>query len=152
VCVSDTVVSGGTPGYWDGVSPTTGFVLALGGNDSTTGPRLINYPADCSGAGLKLNMTRGVIWIYDAPGHSMYNHARTPNDPGVDCRGGLPHSSDTNFFWDRLSHDVTSHSRHPGGVHALLCDGKAVFIKNSISLNVWSALGSRAGGEIVGDF
>ena len=80
VCVSESVISDGTPGSWDGVSPTTGFVLALGGNDSTTGPELINYPADCSGPGLKLNMTRGVIWIYGAPGHSMYNHARPPND------------------------------------------------------------------------
>ena len=94
---------------------------------------MINYPADCSGPGLKLNMTRGVIWIYGAPGHSMYNHARPPNDPGVDCRGGLPHSSDTNFFWDRLSHNVTAHSRHPGGVQALRCDGRCIFVKNSIN-------------------
>jgi prepilin-type N-terminal cleavage/methylation domain-containing protein len=116
VCVSETVITDGSPGYWDGVSPTNGFVLALGGNNSTSGPQLINYLADCSGPGLKLNMTRGVIWIYGAPGHSMYNHARPPNDPGVDCRGGLPHSSDTNYWWDRLSHNVAAHSRHPGGV------------------------------------
>jgi prepilin-type N-terminal cleavage/methylation domain-containing protein len=149
ICVSETVISDGTPGFWDGVSLTNGFVLALGGNDSTAGPQLINYPADCSGAGLKLNMTRGVIWIYGAPGHSMYNHARPPNDPGVDCRGGLPHSSDTNYFWDRLSHNVTAHSRHPGGVQALRCDGSALFVKNSINPVVWSALGSRNGEEIV---
>jgi prepilin-type N-terminal cleavage/methylation domain-containing protein len=152
VGISETVISDGIPGYWDGFSPTTGFVLALGGNDQSTGPQLMNYPADCSGPGLKLNMTRGVIWIYGAPGHSMYNHARTPNDPGVDCRGGLPHSSDTNYFWDRLSHNVTSHSRHPGGVQSLLCDGRVAFIKNTIAVSVWSALGSRAGGEIVGDY
>lgn len=149
VCVSETIISDGVPGFWDGVSPTNGFVLALGGNDSTTGPQLVNYPADCSGPGLKLNMTRGVIWIYGAPGHSMYNHARTPNDPGVDCRGGLPHSSDTNYWWDRLSHNVTSHSRHPGGVQALRCDGGALFIKNSINTAVWTALGSRNGQEIL---
>ena len=66
VCVSETIVSDGTPGVWDGVSPTNGFVLALGGDDKTNGPQLVNYPADCSGPGLKLNMTRGVIWIYGA--------------------------------------------------------------------------------------
>jgi prepilin-type N-terminal cleavage/methylation domain-containing protein/prepilin-type processing-associated H-X9-DG protein len=152
VCISETIISNGIAGYWDGVSQTTGFVLALGGDDQTNGPELVKYPSDCSGAGLKLNMTRGVIWIYGAPGHSMYNHARVPNDPGVDCRGGLPHSSDTNFWWDRLSHNVTAHSRHPGGVQALLCDGRVMFAKNSISLTVWSALGSRSGGEIVGDY
>jgi prepilin-type processing-associated H-X9-DG protein len=147
--VSETVISDGTAAVWDGVSPTNGFVLALGGNDATTGPQLINYPADCSGAGLKLNQTRGAIWIYGAPGHSMYNHARPPNDRGVDCRGGLPHSSDTNFFWDRLSHNVAAHSRHPGGVQALRCDGSVLFVKNSINPAIWSALGIRNGQEIV---
>jgi prepilin-type N-terminal cleavage/methylation domain-containing protein len=148
VCVSETVISDGTARVWDGVSPTNGFVLALGGNDKDTGPQLINYPADCSGPGLKLNQTRGVIWIYGAPGHSMYNHVRPPNDSGVDCRGGLPHSSDTNFFWDRVSHNVTAHSRHPGGVQALRCDGTVFFVKNSINPSVWRALGSRSCQEI----
>jgi prepilin-type processing-associated H-X9-DG protein len=94
-------------------------------------------------------MTRGVIWMYGAPGHSMYNHARPPNDRGVDCRGGLPHSSDTNFWWDRLSLNVTAHSRHPGGVQTLRCDGSAAFAKDSINPAVWRALGSRNGQEII---
>jgi type II secretory pathway pseudopilin PulG len=76
VCVSETIISDGVPGFWDGVSPTNGFVLTLGGDDSSTGPQLVNYPADCSGPGLKLNMTRGVIRIYGASGRSMYNHTR----------------------------------------------------------------------------
>jgi prepilin-type N-terminal cleavage/methylation domain-containing protein len=152
VCVSETIISDGSPGTWDGVSPTTGFVLARGGDDLSNGPPLVNYPADCSGPGLKLNMTRGVIWIYGAPGHSMYNHARTPNDRGVDCRGGLPHSSDTNYMWDRLTHNVAARSRHPGGVYALMCDGKVTFVKDTISAGVWLALGSRSGGEIVGEY
>jgi prepilin-type N-terminal cleavage/methylation domain-containing protein/prepilin-type processing-associated H-X9-DG protein len=151
-CVSETIISDGVPGFWDGISPTNGFVLALGGNDLSFGPQLINYPADCSSRGLKLNMTRGVIWIYAAPGHSLYNHARPPNDRGVDCRGGLPHSSDTNAAWDRLSHNVAARSRHPGGVHVLMCDGKVALIKDTIAAAVWSALGSRAGGEIVADY
>jgi hypothetical protein len=149
VCVSETIVSDGVPGVWDGVSQTNGFVQALGGDDKSSGPQLINYPVDCSGSGLKLNMTRGVIWIYGAPGHSMYNHVRSPNDRGVDCRGGLPHSSDTNFWWDRLSHNVTAHSRHPGGVQTLRCDGSVLFVKNSVSVMVWSSLGSRNGQEIL---
>jgi hypothetical protein len=35
VCVSETVISDGIPGIWDGKSPTNGFVLALGGGDAT---------------------------------------------------------------------------------------------------------------------
>jgi prepilin-type N-terminal cleavage/methylation domain-containing protein/prepilin-type processing-associated H-X9-DG protein len=149
VCVSETIVSDGTATVWDGVSPTNGFVLALGGNDSTIGPQLVNYPADCSGPGLKLNQTRGVIWVYGAPGHSMYNHARPPNDSGIDCRGGLPHSSDTNPFWDILSHNVAAHSRHPGGVEALFCDGSVRFEKSTINSSVWLVLGTRNGQETV---
>jgi prepilin-type N-terminal cleavage/methylation domain-containing protein/prepilin-type processing-associated H-X9-DG protein len=149
VCVGETVISDGTPGVWDGVSLTSGFVLALGGDDKANGPELVNYPADCSGPGLKLNMTRGVIWMYGAPGHSMYNHARLPNDRGVDCRGGLPHSSDTNFWWDRLSLNVTAHSRHPGGVQTLRCDGSVAFAKDSINAAIWRGLGSRNGQEII---
>jgi prepilin-type processing-associated H-X9-DG protein len=149
VCVSETIISDGTATTWDGVSPTNGFVLALGGDDISYGPQLLNYPSDCSGPGLKLNQTRGVIWDYGAPGHSLYNHPRPPNDAGVDCRGGLPHSSDTNYDWDRLSHNVAAHSRHPGGVQALKCDGSVQFFKNAINPVVWQALGSRNGQEVI---
>ena len=38
VCVSETVISDGTAGIWDGVSPTNGFVLALGGTTRPPGP------------------------------------------------------------------------------------------------------------------
>ena len=55
------------------------------------GPELTNYVSQCHGAGLKLQQTRGSRWLYGAPGHSMYNHMRAPNDRDVDCRGGIPH-------------------------------------------------------------
>jgi prepilin-type N-terminal cleavage/methylation domain-containing protein/prepilin-type processing-associated H-X9-DG protein len=44
---------------------------------------------------------------------------------------------------------LSSRSRHPGGVNVLFCDGSVKFIKNSIGLTVWWALGSRAMGDIV---
>jgi prepilin-type N-terminal cleavage/methylation domain-containing protein len=50
---------------------------------------------------------------------------------------------------DRLSHNVAAHSWHPGGVQALRCDGSVLFVKNSINLAIWSAVGSRNGQEIV---
>ncbi len=43
-------------------------------------------------------------------------------------------------------------SVHPGGVHFVLCDGSVRFIQESISMTTYQALGSRAGGEVVGDF
>jgi prepilin-type processing-associated H-X9-DG protein len=43
----------------------------------------------------------------------------------------------------------TANSYHPGGVNVGLCDGSVRFVKNSISLVTWNALGSRNGGEVI---
>jgi len=40
-------------------------------------------------------------------------------------------------------------SRHPGGVNLLFCDGSVHFIKNSIAMPTYCALGSRNGGEVL---
>ncbi len=46
---------------------------------------------------------------------------------------------------------VTSRSYHPGGVNALFMDGSGHFMSNSVRQEIWRALGTRAGGEVVGD-
>jgi prepilin-type N-terminal cleavage/methylation domain-containing protein/prepilin-type processing-associated H-X9-DG protein len=40
-------------------------------------------------------------------------------------------------------------SKHPGGANVLLCDGSVKFLKNSINLVTYCAIGSRAGSEVV---
>jgi prepilin-type processing-associated H-X9-DG protein len=40
-------------------------------------------------------------------------------------------------------------SKHPGGVNLLLGDGSVKFIKDSINLQVWRALGTRNVGEVI---
>jgi prepilin-type N-terminal cleavage/methylation domain-containing protein/prepilin-type processing-associated H-X9-DG protein len=153
VCISETVHSQlGGPTTWDGVSPTKGFVLTQGNDNGLNGPELTSYPSQCSGAGLALQQTRGSKWLYGAPGHSMYNHIRGPNDAAVDCRGGIPHSNKTDALWKALSHNVAAHSQHTGGVHALFCDGHVQFVSTNINLPTWQALGSRSRGEVVSDF
>ena len=152
VCISETIKSEGGPTTWDGVSHTDGFVLTAGNDNATNGPELTDYAGQCHQAGLRLQQTRGSRWMYGAPGHSMYNHMRRPNDPDVDCRGGLPHSTRTNYWWDRLSLNIAARSRHTGGVHALFCDGHVQFVGDSIDVKVWQALGSRNLGEVVGAF
>ena len=44
---------------------------------------------------------------------------------------------------------IGASSFHPGGINVLLMDGTVRFIKSGISLTVWQALGTRAGGEII---
>jgi prepilin-type N-terminal cleavage/methylation domain-containing protein/prepilin-type processing-associated H-X9-DG protein len=156
VCVSENTLSilgmgEGPTGHWNG-QPTQGFVLTTGNDNATTGPALLNYPGDCQPGNL-IQQTRGSKWLYGAPGHSMYNHIRGPNDLGVDCRGGLPHSNRTPATWSLLSHNIAAHSFHPGGVNALFCDGHNQFISSDVNLLTWQRLGSRALNDVVsGDY
>lgn len=151
--VSETVHSQlGGPAVWDGVSATNGFVLTRGNDNLYNGPELTDYATQCSGAGLVLQQTRGSKWLYGAPGHSMYNHIRQPNDRQVDCRGGIPHSAKTDAQWVPLSHNVAPHSRHPGGVQVLFCDGHVQLVANEINLTTWQALGSRNTGDKPGEY
>ncbi len=43
---------------------------------------------------------------------------------------------------------ATPSSRHTGGVHSLMGDGRVIFVNESIDLRLWWALGSRNGGEV----
>ena len=153
VCISEQILSdpndaANTAGNWNGKLPTTGFALTTGNNNTNAGPELINYPVDCV-SGNKLQLTRGNRIIYGAPGHTMYNHLRRPNDSGIDCRGGLPHSQRNYYWWSRLSHNVAAHSRHAGGVHSLFCDGHVQFVAQTIDQATWTNLGSRNDGQVV---
>ena len=151
ICISEQVLSdpsdaANKSGKWTGNTPTTGFVLTTGNNNSSVGPELTNYPQDCV-AGNQLQLTRGNRLLYGAPGHTMYNHLRPPNDRGIDCRGGLPHSNRNFFWWSRLTHNTAAHSKHSGGVHSLFCDGHVQFVSSSVDLTTWRAPGTRNNGD-----
>lgn len=47
---------------------------------------------------------------------------------------------------------ILARSNHTGGVHCLMADGGIRFASNNIDQTVFQNLGSRNGGEIVGDF
>lgn len=156
VCLSEQILSDAedptsTSGNWNGDLSTTGFVLTTGNNNTNNGPELTSYPAQCV-ANNKLQLTRGNRILYGAPGHTMYNHMRGPNDPQCDCRGGLPHSPRNFYWWSRLTHNVASRSRHVGGVQSLFADGHVQFLNNSIDLAIWQGLGSRNQAEVLSEF
>jgi prepilin-type N-terminal cleavage/methylation domain-containing protein/prepilin-type processing-associated H-X9-DG protein len=45
---------------------------------------------------------------------------------------------------------ITARSYHPGGVNTLMGDGSVRFVKSSVNGETWRALGSIAGGEVIG--
>jgi hypothetical protein len=47
---------------------------------------------------------------------------------------------------------VTARSYHPSIVNVLLMDGSCRSIASSVDLATWRGLGTRAGGEVLGDF
>lgn len=129
-----------------------------------------NVPATC------LTMTLGNRW---AQGTEVKARAGTSLWDGQSERCGLttilpPNgpscADDANVNADSVNPMVTASSFHTGGVQVLLADGAVRFISDNIDtgdltvatpLNnaghpspygVWGALGTRAAGEVIGDF
>ena len=56
-------------------------------------------------------------------------------------------------FGNSLNHQAGADgfgSLHPGGCQFLLCDGSVRFMKETLAPQVFRALATRAGGEVVG--
>jgi prepilin-type N-terminal cleavage/methylation domain-containing protein/prepilin-type processing-associated H-X9-DG protein len=151
VAVSETIRSTASSTY--ATDPKRVFLVT--GDNKTSGPALTSdadYASIClslPSSTTQFQATKGVRWHYGAPGHTMYNHRRPPNDAQPDCRGGLPHSDKSDPIWSFLSLNVTARSFHSGGVNSLLADGHVQFIKNTINVATWQALGTRNGGEVI---
>ncbi len=100
---------------------------------------------DCV-AGAKANPTGtwdwgGFYWAAgDYPGAKM-NFVLGPNSKIPDCSpwGGV--GAGIGFYSPR--------SRHPGGVNVAMTDGSVRFIKDSIAIQVWYALATRSGNEVL---
>jgi prepilin-type processing-associated H-X9-DG protein len=85
-----------------------------------------------------------------------------PNKPSCD--------SDANGNADSLQAMITPSSFHTGGVQVLLCDGAVKFVSDNIDTGnlaaapyfangsglspygIWGGLGTKAGGEVLGEF
>jgi prepilin-type N-terminal cleavage/methylation domain-containing protein/prepilin-type processing-associated H-X9-DG protein len=81
------------------------------------------------------NSSAGAPWMTDSHTATRYYHGSGPNTRG--CM----------FPPQRIS--TTANSRHPGGVNVTMTDGSVKFIKSTINLAAWRAIGTRNGGEVV---
>ena len=140
----------------DGASQTAAFAEMVRGVRDSRDPRRVVYSTspklyrdedfdrfteECRG----LNPATAPI-VFDSRGNewlgcdltlTLYNHANPINSNSCAINGALSHGA-----W-------LAGSLHPGGGDIVFADGHIKFIKNSVDLQVWRALGSRAGGEIV---
>jgi len=80
---------------------------------------------------------KGYPWVEASMWRSWFNSIRTPNQTCV-----VP----TDIWWHIMK---PASSYHPGVVNAALCDGSVKAFKNSVNQQVWMALSTRAGGEVL---
>jgi prepilin-type N-terminal cleavage/methylation domain-containing protein/prepilin-type processing-associated H-X9-DG protein len=86
----------------------------------------------------------GITWATGAMGYTLFNTVVPPNGGGQlqwqACRNGCCSQS------QHADYNLAT-SYHSGGVNVLMADGSSKFIKNSISMPTWWALGTRSDGE-----
>lgn len=80
----------------------------------------------------------GAPWLQGYHSTTQYFHVAPPNDRSCMYPPG------------RIQ--TTAASYHTGGVIVCMADGAVRFVSENISLVTWRAIGSRNGGEVVGDF
>lgn len=88
---------------------------------------------------------KGSAWAWSFVGTgNAYSHNMLPNEPSC-------HHFDGGHDWggDTL---MSASSAHSGGVQVLMGDGRVEFVSENIDKNVWWGLGTRNGGETIGDF
>jgi prepilin-type N-terminal cleavage/methylation domain-containing protein/prepilin-type processing-associated H-X9-DG protein len=118
------------PAYYENLCMTTGNPKTVLAGQAAGGPSPPWGPSGPVG---------GYWWIAIMPYGTMYNHTMPPNTWScIDGTGG-----------HLLSGAWTAGSRHPGGINVCFGDGHVAFIKQTINLNVWWALGTKAGGEVI---
>jgi prepilin-type N-terminal cleavage/methylation domain-containing protein/prepilin-type processing-associated H-X9-DG protein len=102
---------------------------------------------------------RGFTWWGGGAGFVTYQTPNNPTATDVMTGGGCgPDTFQPAIFpcttgsTSTLPRMQLARSRHTQGVNAALCDGSVRFIRNSISVATWRALGSASGGEVLADY
>ena len=122
---------------------------------TATDPRRINFvasaidnlvpPNPCTSSVNSINYI-GQEYYRNFPATGYYNHTMAPNTTQVNCGTYVDAPPAKNNF-SRIH--IAARSYHPGGVNVGFADGSIKFIKNSVSLPTWYALGTKGGGEVI---
>lgn len=99
------------------------------------------------------------LWAHLWMGMSVYSHRLTPNSSAGDylwstwCQiGNMPEVGlPCDPAADRIHNYVAARSHHPGGVNVVFVDGHVNFYSDLVDLDLWQALSTIDGGEVVGE-
>ncbi len=95
-----------------------------------------------------LSPPNGNIWLAGNPGSCLmwdsYNHFMPPN--GTNC---VPTNDLNTGGYGSFMNALPPSSNHPGGVNVAFADGSVRFVKDSVNVQSWWAIGSRNGGEVL---
>jgi len=154
-------------GFVDGTSNTLAFAevkawnpyLRDGGSPNGLGVAPPASPADVVAYGGSFKNNSGHTEWTDARVHQTgFTTVFTPNTNVPYTNGGVTYDIDFNSSREGKTTTnttyaaVTARGYHSGIVNVLLVDGSCRSISNSISLATWRGLGTRAGGEVPGEF
>jgi prepilin-type N-terminal cleavage/methylation domain-containing protein/prepilin-type processing-associated H-X9-DG protein len=134
-----------TAGYVAGrPSPSYLDIPQVANDGKTDGSPMAFYNAckaisNPAGKQLDNQDSAGARWDVGYAADTRYVHVVPPNF--TQCTG------DDDDAGRQAGYGATS--RHPGGVNTLFCDGSVKFIKDSVNVNTWWGLGSRANGEVI---
>jgi hypothetical protein len=104
-------------------------------------PDYLVPPAACENRGSSAWQYRGLQYYRGIVVSTFYTHTLTPNARLRDC-----------ILSSLNAAHLAPRSFHPGGVNELACDGSVRFVSDTVDLNTWRAVGTRAMGDIVGDY
>ncbi|WP_339728501.1 DUF1559 domain-containing protein [uncultured Gimesia sp.] len=133
------------------------------GPPSTTIPNTASEAATmaASGSSLKVNPATGhTEWPDGRVHHTGFTVTMNPNTYVPFTDSGTEYDVDYNSWQEGRDGNagsptyaiITSRSHHIGVVNAVLADGSVRTISENISLDIWRALGTRANGEVLGEF
>jgi prepilin-type N-terminal cleavage/methylation domain-containing protein/prepilin-type processing-associated H-X9-DG protein len=126
-----TAITLSDPQYVAHPLSVTGLAPAGGNRD---------YPQATCNANGTATLTRGLQYFRGIPYYSYYTHTLTPNSKFRDC------------YESTSRGHLAARSQHTGGVNVLLGDGSVRFVSDNIDGGVWKGVGSKSGGEVLGDF
>jgi prepilin-type N-terminal cleavage/methylation domain-containing protein/prepilin-type processing-associated H-X9-DG protein len=99
---------------------------------------------------------RGFIWWGGGAGFTTYQTPNNSSATDVMTGGGCGNQPDVRFHCtttstSSLARMQLARSNHSGGVNAAMCDGSVRFVRQSIDLATWRAMGTADGGEVFND-